>query len=262
MGKRDNLRNQFVKIIQKQLGEDLEPITTEYFESFIEKGKSEEKAIELLAFYLELFVVGGLIDKSLDASKWKEFLEKIEINLHLGEYEFDRQDERYDLRTVKKRFGELKNDVGPLEDELLVLECHFLILHEQFKVTSRELKKIIHVVIHRILDVENHESSDYSDYVTEDLLCLADGVEQICNPYVNIALKEYLQNYIQINDENYDKIFKNVLLCLTRILKSIDMWEKQLGNNGYFRFISQFISIEGCLEAGPEFFFNDKTLEK
>lgn len=264
MSKRDNLRNQFIEIIENQLteGRDYEETTNEYYELLIEKGMSEERAIELLSFYLEIFIYQNLSEKNYDPNKWKKHLEDITINPHLGEYEYDKRDERRNLRTIQKRYGEIKSDVGQFEDELLTLECHLLVLHETLHLSSLEAKKIIHVVIQRILDQENHETSDFTDYVHEDLLCLADGLEQICNPYANVHLMKYLKQFIEVDDEHYDQIFKNVLLCLVRILKSIDKWDKEFGNNGYFKFIERFIDVDACLEDDPEFFFNDKTLSK
>lgn len=262
MSSRDNLRNQFIEVIENQLNEELEVTTNEYYQSFIEKGMEEERAKELLAFLLETFVYSHVLKDKYDQDDWKQFLHKAQIQLHLGEYSFDKSDERRNLRNIKRRFGELKSNVGPLEDELMVLEAHFLVLHKQYKVNSHELKKIIHVVMNQILNQEDHDTSEYSDYAHEDLLCLADGVEQICNPYANIELKKYLEQYIQVNDDNYGKIFKNVLLCLVKTIQSIDMWEKELGKDGYFRFIEQFIDLEACLQEGPEFFFFEDTFSK
>lgn len=116
--------------------------------------------------------------------------------------------------------------------------------------------------MNRLLDEEEHTTSSYDDYAHEDILCLTDGFDQCFNPYVNPALKEYLEKQIAVTDDNFDKIFKNIFLCLTRILKSIDMWEKELGKDGYFRFIEQFIDLDACLEEGPTFFFYDDTINK
>lgn len=148
-------------------------------------------------------------------------------------------------------------------EELLVLESDFLALNKIHLISELELKKIIHIVINRILDFMSDETSDYRTYVHEDLLCIAYGVERCCNPYVNPELYEYLQNQIALkNKDNYDKIFKNVLLCLSRILESIDYWYKELGADGYFRFIEQFINLDEYYIETTEFFFNDETLDK
>lgn len=50
------------------------------------------------------------------------------------------------------------------------------------------------------------------------------------------------------------KILIKFFLCLTRILKSIEMWEKVYEKDGYFRFIEQYIDVEAYIEEGPAFF--------
>ncbi len=266
MTSRDILREQFVGIIENQLNEDLEPYTIDFYHQILKEGMNEERAKELIAFYLEMFVKGDVLGKGeeYDSKKWKEFLDGLEPIYHIpGEYTFDYSDERRNLRNIQRRYGQLKNDTGPLEDELFELEAHLLVLHELYGITAYEAKKIIHIVINRIFDYESQDTSDYSDYAHEDILSLADGLEKMCNPYVNEQLYKYLSQYIDLEDENqFDKLFKNIFLCLSRVLVSIDKFEKELGKDGYFHFISQFIDLDACIESGPAFFFNEHTLNK
>lgn len=262
MSLRDEVREKFISIMNLILDIHEDEQTNQFYQSLLDKGIDQQRAIELLAFYYEIFVLENPMDEEFDLEKWHRYFKKITVHDHLGEYAFDKQDERRNLRSIQRKYGELKSDIGDLEDELFVLECHLLVFHEVHFVNSLETKKIIHVVIQRLLDIQNHDTTDFSDYVHEDLLCFADGLEQICNPYVNEHLEKYLSQYIEIDDHHYDQIFKNVFLCLARILKSIDRWDKELGKDGYFNFIEQYIDVDGCIEEGPEFFFNEATLLK
>ena len=56
--------------------------------------------------------------------------------------------------------------------------------------------KIINIVINRLFDLKNGYTSDYTDYAHEDILSLADGLEQICNPYANTQLYDYLSTIL------------------------------------------------------------------
>ncbi|WP_294581512.1 hypothetical protein [uncultured Thomasclavelia sp.] len=132
-----------------------------------------------------------------------------------------------------------------------------------YQINSYEAKKIIHIVINRLFDLKNGHTSDYTSYGHEDILSLADGLEQICNPYVNPDLYDYLAKFVDLeNQANFSYIFKNVFIVLARILDSIDYHEKRSGKDGYFNYISQFIILEKYIDDGPGYFFNDDTLEK
>lgn len=78
-----------------------------------------------------------------------------------------------------------------------------------------ENKKLINVVIDRLINEESNNTSDYTDYAHEDILCMADDLEMGCNPYINDDIGNYLIDFIDVNEEdNFDTIFKNVFLCL------------------------------------------------
>lgn len=111
--------------------------------------------------------------------------------------------------------------------------------------------------------MKNGYTSDYTDYAHEDILSLADGLEQICNPYKNPHLYKYLSQYVDLEDKSqFSYIFKSVFISLANVLDNIIYCEKRAGSDGYFDFISQFIDIEECIDDGPVFFFNDETLKK
>lgn len=264
MSERKYIRSATMEVITNQIKNHLVEKTTELYQQMLNQGMSEKRSIELLAFYLEMYIKDNMQTDDFSDEKWEAFLDEINPIFHVpGEYEFDVQEERSNLRHIQKQYGKLKSDVGALEEELYSLEAHFLAIHTLYKIDSRETKKIIHIVLNRLLDFKNHYTSDYTDYAHEDLLCLADGLEQMCNPFVNPQLYDYLSEFVDLKDESqFDHIFKNVFLCLTRILVSIDTFDKEFGVNGYFRFISQFLDVRACIENGPDFFFNDKTLEK
>ena len=264
MSEREYIRSAAIDIITNQVQDHLDENTMNMYQKMLDQGMSEERAIELLAFYMEMYIQENFHLQEFNSEKWKAFLDNLEPIYHVpGEYEFDAQEERRNLRHIQREYGKLKSDVEELEDELFVIESHLLVLHALYKIDTFEAKKIIHIVMNRLLDLKNHYTSDYTDYAHEDLLCLADGLEQMCNPYVNPQLYDYLSEFVDLKDESqFDYIFKNVFLCLTRVLVSIDTFDKEFGVNGYFRFISQFLDVRACIEDGPDFFFNDKTLEK
>lgn len=261
MSKRDNLNEQFITVINNQLTTDIDNNTVYYYEQMLKQGMDEERAIELLAFFMEIFIKQNMRQENeLNTDLWRKFLDGLVINYHIsGEYEFDRRDERNDLKLIKKRYGQLKGEGEPFDEEIIEVESHLFTIHELFHLTANETKKVIHIVIRRLFDLESHETTDYRDYVHEDLLCLADGLEQICNPYVNKALYSYLSDFIDLEDPNqFDHLFRPVFLVLSLCLENIDKFEKRFGKDGYFCFISQYV-VQG---DEPSFFFDEDTLKK
>ena len=128
MSVRDYIRALFVDIIKEQLKENSEPSTTKVYQQIIDHGVSKTRAIELLAFYLEVFVKENHFIDEFDNEKWKEFLDKFDYNYHIpGEYEFDVQEERTNLRAITRNYGKIKtNEVEKWEDELIFNRIAFI----------------------------------------------------------------------------------------------------------------------------------------
>lgn len=255
------IREAFLKKIENQITEELSPTTMKYYLELQEKGLSQERAMQALAYFYEIYYRSNR--QVFHEDKWEQFLLEVPITYHHGDYEFDHLDAKKNIRYLKKRFGILKNKTRQFERELYIIESHLLILNTSYQASSREIQKIIHIVINRLLDIEEGITTDYSDYATEDLLYMADGLEYICNPYVNEAVAKVLKPYVDINNkDNYEYIFKNVFICFLRILDSIEFWDKEFGVDGYFRYIKQFINIDKMSEQGPVIFFDQNTLFK
>ena len=77
MSVRDYIRALFVDIIKEQLKENSEPSTTKVYQQIIDHGVSKTRAIELLAFYLEVFVKENHF---IDEFKHLGNLEEIELD--------------------------------------------------------------------------------------------------------------------------------------------------------------------------------------
>lgn len=264
MSDRVIIRQCIIPIIEEHLKDNLEPNTIKMYQQIIDHGVSEERAIELLAFYFEIYVKENFFSDEFDSKKWKKFLDKLTPIYHIpGEYVFDIQEERANLRAIARNYGKIKTDTEKWEDELYVVESHLLVYNELYAIDSYEAKKIINIVINRLFDLKNGYTSDYTDYAHEDILSLADGLEQICNPYANTQLYDYLSKFVDLEDQaNFSDIFKSVFIVLAKVLDSIIFHEKKSDKYGYFDFISQFIDVDKCIDEGPVFFFNDHTLEK
>lgn len=258
------MREEFVKIIENQIHDELSPATIQHYQKLQTEGLSEERAKETLAYFCEIYLKQNIHhSRDFQETLWLDFLNQVPIHLHLGEYSFDQLDAKQNVRRLQKRYGSIKNEKRLFEAELYAIESHLMVLYDAFQASSRDAKKIIHIVMNRLLDIENQTTTDYSDYAGEDLLYMADGLEEICNPYLNEELEKILKPYVDIHDpQNFEYIFKNVFLCFVKVLESIDFWDKELGKDGYFRYLRQFMDVNRIMADGPTLFFNEKTLHK
>ena len=258
------IREEFVKIIENQINNELSPATVQHYQILLDKGLNEQRAKESLAYFYEVYLrQNPRHSEDFKEETWLDFLNQVPVKLHNGEYSFDQFDAKQNVRKIKKRFGSIKNETKVFEAELYAIESYLMVLIDALQVSGRDAQKIIHIVMNRLLDIENQDSTDYSDFAGEDLLYMADGLEEICNPYINEELEKVLKPYVNIHEpQNFDYIFKNVFLCLNKVLDSIDFWDKEFGKDGYFRYIRQFMDSHRIMEDGPILFFNEKTLQK
>lgn len=258
------IRDAFVRIIENQLDGDLSPATTLHYQKLLDHHLSEESAKQSLAYFYEIYLrQNPQHSQGFKEEDWLSFLNQVPIHTHFGEYSFTTVEAKKNLRQIQKRFGLLKKNTRLFEKELLSIESYLVVLNAAFQTSSLDVQKIIHIVINRLLDIETQDTSDYSDYASEDLLYMADGLEDICNPFINEEIEKLLKPYVNIHDDiNYEYIFKNVFVCLARVLDSISFWDKEFGKDGYFRYIQQFIDANQVMNNGPMLFFNDQTLQK
>ncbi|MCD7949478.1 MAG: hypothetical protein LUG12_04335 [Erysipelotrichaceae bacterium] len=258
---RKNVREAFIKRIENQLKDDVNVTTHETYNRLLALGVSEERAIQAIAYFYEIYFREHL--ENYNEASWHDFMLEVPLTNHEGEYGFDNTDARKNSRYISKHYGRLKDNMRSLESELYAIESRLIVLHDQYQLSSREATKILQIVMNRLLDIQSKTTSDYSDFATEDLLYMADGLEYILNPYKNEKVAKIIQPYAHINeDNNYDFIFKNVFLCLDRVLESIRFWDKEFGVDGYFRYINRFMNTNYITTHDPELFFNEKTLLK
>ena len=77
MSDRVIIRQCIIPIIEEHLKDNLEPNTIKMYQQIIDHGVSEERAIELLAFYFEIYVKENFFSDEFDSKKWKKFLDKL-----------------------------------------------------------------------------------------------------------------------------------------------------------------------------------------
>lgn len=67
-----------------------------------------------------------------------------------------------------------------------------------------------------------------------------DGVQSICEWRLGRAQLSD-ENEIPLDVEFENKTLEEIVLCLKRVRRSIEMWNKDLGRRGYFSFVSDYV---------------------
>ena len=108
---------------------------------------------------------------------------------------------------------------------------------------SRRLDEAILLVLHTVKSRTDSETSDFNKYETDDNKRLKHALLSAFDPVENKEIKDVLEE-MGINlldkDSTYE-FFKVPVMCILRIRDSVKHWEKEMGNNGYFRFLEGYL---------------------
>ncbi len=256
---RTEQRRQYQSIIRYQLETKEPKTTTEYYEKLLKEGYHEERIVQLMAYVLETYtkaIIGS--NQPFSEYEWKSYLNDVHYDLVDEEaLEFDDRDARYNMKRIKKEYGDLKKNERDYLDELISIENSLYMAYLLFDINERDAQKILHVVIQTIFDEIDKDTHNYEEYVEEDLHFLAKNILYCSDPYLNPALKEFIDPFIEVKQENNERLFKPLLLCLNRILEKIEQSSK---SRGYFNIIKTY--VDGDFSSEPIWFYSEKTLRK
>ena len=147
---------------------------------------------------------------------------------------------------MEREFGKIRNG----EEEtyamlLLPMEGNALKIHRQFpESNSRRLREAIALVLFDVKGNYSGEKYDTGKFRNAENERLEKALLMAFDPYTNNEIMELLKEQFQVNmlsQEQVKEYYKIPVICLLRIKKSIDTWEKHSGSNGYFDFIEGYM---------------------
>ena len=77
MSEREYIRSAAIDIITNQVQDHLDENTMNMYQKMLDQGMSEERAIELLAFYMEMYIQENFHLQEFNSEKWKAFLDNL-----------------------------------------------------------------------------------------------------------------------------------------------------------------------------------------
>lgn len=258
------MKEELLETIEKQIRDQNPKCTKEYYELLLSHGIEQEEAKDFLVALLELHVRIMLLQNSeFDEDLWNNNLKRM-CNRVLESI----KETAITPYQMEKNISRIRKDVGflPMGDEIIydeelnVLESSIYAFHQAYGINSIDAKQIVMIVMNHLYSYITGNFYDLFTGYDKKMYLISDLLEEKCNPYINEHLKELLSHQVKINHEEDKKIFTPMLLCLGRIYKSITYWEKEMGSNGYFTFLSQ--CEDELFQTNPNMAFTKFTLDK
>ncbi len=158
----------------------------------------------------------------------------------------------------EKIFTRMESEFGGIrkgmEEEhefvLLTLETNAMFIHNKYpKCNSQRMLEACALTLFDIREYFTGELADLSNFRNEDNARLEHALLYAFDPFTNpeiVSAMEEFDTPITLEDlkgnrdicKNY---YREFILCICRIKRSADMWIKELGSDGYFTFLNQFI---------------------
>lgn len=155
----------------------------------------------------------------------------------MQQYQFDR------IAThMGREFGKMSHgDEQKYAMVMMPMEGNALIIHRQYHSSnSRCLRNAINLVLFHIKEKCTGDTYDVENFRDEDTARLEHALLMAFDPYTNTEVKAALWEQFGTDDPSEKELrdyYKVPVMCLIRIRDSIDLWEKNMGSNGYFEFI-------------------------
>lgn len=157
----------------------------------------------------------------------------------LNRYKFDKIS-----GMMSKEFGKIEKGREDDYDMLFApMEGNLLKLHrENGERNGRRAIEAIHVCLLLIDGYLTDTEYDLNGYRTPENEAFVTGLLMSFDPFTNEEVKEVASEYWDLaSPSDLRSYFQTPVLCLLRIEKSIELWTKNMGVNGYFDFLEQTI---------------------
>jgi len=151
--------------------------------------------------------------------------------------------ERISSRMVKE-FGTIpKGDEELYCFMLHPMEGNLLKLHRKVPARNgRNAIDAIHICLLKIDEYINKIEYDFSRFINDENRAFLQGLLESFDPFTNREIFDAASKTYDLNtSDDLKKLYKNPVKCLLRIEKSIELWTKEIGANGYFEIIEDQI---------------------
>lgn len=230
----------YEEMIRTQLKEKSSEATCQAFDHLVALGYDPDRIITTLAFRRGANVImEDEEEKELEESQWHDRINE------LIEKQPDEDAEQVTDYQMKKIASRVKREFGYIQHGnedidligLAAYENHLMDLAKDFDFNSRQLKTVAEIWMFLLYGSYHSITYEFEDVADQIIIETAKYMSYYTNPIIAGKLKD-----IEVKDpEQLFESFKSVLMRLGRIHESMEFWEKELGSNGYIKYLSQFL---------------------
>lgn len=164
-------------------------------------------------------------------------------------YQFDKI-----YSVMENEFGKIyKGGERPFEKSLFILEGNLLKTHRKYPSSdSRRLREAIALTLFTIKENCSDEKFNTDNFRNDDNERLEQVLLKSFDPFSNTLIWDICVNQCGLKFTNKELLWEyyyEPVICILRIKESVDMWEKNMGPNGYFNFLEDVI---GDIVSGDE----------
>lgn len=156
--------------------------------------------------------------------------------------------DRYNFDKISGRMSQKFGTIPKGEEDaymmlLFPMESNMLKLHrEDARRDSRKAIEAVHICLLTVNGYLNDIEYDFGIFLSAENEALAKGLLMSFDPFTNEEIREALKDIYDLDSkEELETYFKEPVMCLLRLEKSIEMWLKARGNNGYFQYIEDLM---------------------
>lgn len=150
---------------------------------------------------------------------------------------------------MQKEFGKISS--GEEDYHTMVffpIESNLLKVHRNYPSSnSRRLKEAIALALFAIKSRCTGETFDLDRFRNEDNERLEHAILMAFDPFTNEEIRTFIDNESDIDltdPQSLHTLYTEPVLCLLRIMESVEMWEKRMGPNGYFEFSENYMGSQ------------------
>jgi len=141
---------------------------------------------------------------------------------------------------MSKKFGKIKKgEEANYSLELFTMESNLLKIHRKYpKYNSRKVIEAINILLLKINGYLNDIEYDFSGQLDDANKAYLEALQTCCDPFFNEELKAVLGEDFDLTDKKtLEEFFATRVMCLIRIKESAELWNKEWGRDGYFKFL-------------------------
>lgn len=122
---------------------------------------------------------------------------------------------------------------------LMSMESNLLKLHRENETRNgRRAIEAVHICLLKVDGYLNDVDYDFDSFLTKENETFVNGLLMSFDPFTRDEIRDKLEkDYDLSSEKDLTAYFKEPVICLMRIERSVGLWTKERGANGYFNFL-------------------------